>query len=603
MSGYHGRMLNVDLRTGDGKAERYGSEFARMFLGGNGFAAKLIFDKVSPQVSPLDPENAVVFSVGPITDTPVWGTSRCHVAAISPLTGLYCDSNFGGDFGTFQKRTGFEAILIQGRSPKPVYLLVTEKGAQIKDAAPFWGKTTEQTIAGLQRIEGEGAVCAAIGPAGEKGVLFANIIGGGRRIGAAGRGGLGAVMGSKNLKAVVVKGNRKTPIADQRALSRLLKDKREGLKGNTKAYTAYGTTFLVNAINGLGMLGTRNNSREVYEHAKDISAEVIRERFWKADVTCHGCPVACGKKVMAGCGEFREKAVKMPEYETLFALGSMMDHHDLETLIEANHLCELLGLDTISMGVTMAFVAECLEKGMVSEKELGGHVPFGNGRAILELIRKTAAREGIGENLSLGSARISENIGQDAHRYLHAVKSLELAGHSARGLRSMSLSYAVSTRGGSHHDGRPNYLAVDPDPGFEVQPSYIVRNNHFTALGDSLVMCRFTAERGFGTPIHEDLAAMVNTVTGWSSSAQELEKIGERIYNLERLINVGRGVARKDDTLPYRVMHEPIPDGPVKGRYCPEEKLNSMLDEYYALRGWTADGVPTPEKLAELGLR
>jgi len=603
MRGYHGMMVSVDLRTGDAKAERYDPEFSRMFLGGNGFAAKLIFDKVPPHVSPLDPENAVVFSVGPITDTPVWGSSRCHVAALSPLTGLYCDSNFGGNFGTFQKRTGFEALLIQGKSPKPVYLLITEKGAQIKDAAAFWGKTTEQTIAGLQATEGEGAVCAAIGPAGEKGVLFANIIGGGRRIGAAGRGGLGAVMGSKNLKAVVVKGDKRTPIADRGALSRLLKEKREGLKANTKAYTTYGTTFLVNAINAMGMMGAHNNSREVFEQAADISAEVIRERFWKEDVTCHGCPVACGKRVTAERGIFPGKAVKMPEYETLYAMGSMMDHHDLVSLIEANHLCELLGLDTISMGVTLAFAAECLQRGMVSERDLGGAVPFGNGPAILDLIRKTAAREGIGEILSLGSARISTHIGKDAYKVLYAVKGLELAGHSARGLRSMSLSYAVSTRGGSHHDGRPNYLAVDPDPGFAPQPSYIVRNNHFTAVGDSLVMCRFTTERGFGTPVNDGLAAMVNTVTGWSLSAAELEKIGERIYNLERLINVGRGAGRKDDTLPYRVMHEPIPDGPVKGRYCPEEALNKMLDEYYALRGWTRDGVPTKEKLEELGLK
>ena len=603
MYGHHGRVLSVDLQTGDTHAESYDSEFSRMFLGGNGFAAKLIGDNVSPHASPLGPENVVVFSVGPITDTPVWGTSRCHVATISPLTDLYCDANFGGNFGTVQKRTGFEAVLIQGKSQKPSYVLVTEKGAEIKDATAFWGKTTEHTIAGLQTIEGEGAVCAAIGPAGEKGVLFANVVGGGRRIGAAGRGGIGAVLGSKNLKAVVVKGNKRTPIADRGGLSRILKERFEGLKGNTKAYTTYGTTFLVNAINGMGMLGVHNNSREVFEEAKDISAEVLRERFWKEDVTCHGCPVACGKRVTAVRGEFAGKVVKMPEYETLYALGSMMDHHDPESLIEANHLCELLGLDTISMGVTLAFVAECLERGIVTEKELGGDVPFGDGPAVLDLIRKTAARQGVGELLSLGSAKISSRIGKDAYKYLYAVKGLELAGHSARGLRSMSLSYAVSTRGGSHHDGRPNYLAVDPDPGFALQPPYIVRNNHFTALGDSLVMCRFTTERGFGTPINEGLAAMVNAVTGWNTSAEELERIGERIYNLERLINVGRGAGRKDDTLPYRVMHEPIPDGPVKGRYCPEEKLNEMLDAYYALRGWTRDGVPTPEKLAELGLK
>jgi len=602
MYGHHGKLLSVDLEAGRSEAETYDSEFSRAFLGGNGFAAKMIYDRVPSDASPLDPANAVVFSVGPITDTPVWGTSRCHVASISPLTGLYCDSNFGGNFGTFLKRTGFEAVLIQGKSPKPAYLLITEKGAEIKDGAAFWGKTTEETIAGLQAIEGEGAVCASIGPAGERGVLFANVIGGGKRVGAAGRGGLGAVLGSKNLKAVVVKGGKRTPIADRKALLRILKEKAKGLKGNTKAYTTYGTTFLVNAINGMGMMGVRNNSREVFAEAGEISAEAIRERFWKADVTCHGCPVACGKRVSAG-GELSGKAVKMPEYETLYALGSMMDHHDLVSLIEANHLCELLGLDTISMGVTLAFVAECLEKGVVTERDLGGAVQFGNGPAILDLIRKTAAREGVGELLALGSAKISGRIGGDACKYLYAVKGLELAGHSARGLRSMSLSYAVSTRGGSHHDGRPNYLAVDPDPGFAPQPSYIVKNNHFTAVGDSLVMCRFTTERGFGTPVNDGLAAMVNSVTGWSISAAELEEIGERIYNLERLINVSRGAGRKDDTLPYRVMHEPIPDGPVKGRYCPEEDLDRMLDEYYDLRGWTREGIPTPEKLEVLGLK
>jgi aldehyde:ferredoxin oxidoreductase len=262
-----------------------------------------------------------------------------------------------------------------------------------------------------------------------------------------------------------------------------------------------------------------------------------------------------------------------------------------------------MGIDTISMGVTLSFVAECMGKGIISEKEVGGRVNFADGEAMVDLIKKTARREGIGALLAVGSARIAERFDKDAYKYLYTVKGLEVAGHSARGLRGMSLSYSTSTRGGSHHDGRPNYATADPDPGFDPQPKYIQRNQYFTAVGDSLIVCRFIAERGLGTPLNDDIAKIVGYVTGWDITLAELEKIGERIYNLERLINIRRGVSRKDDILPYRVMNEPIPDGPVKGRYCPKENLDAMLDTYYELRGWTREGVPTDEKLAELGLK
>jgi len=261
-----------------------------------------------------------------------------------------------------------------------------------------------------------------------------------------------------------------------------------------------------------------------------------------------------------------------------------------------------MGMDTISMGVTLAFVAECMDKGIITERELGGRVAFSDGESLRELIAKTANREGIGQLLAMGSLGLAKMFGKEAQQYLYAVKGLEIAGHSARGLRNMSLSYAVATRGGSHHDGRPNYLAVDPDPGFGPQPQLIFRNNAFTAVGDSLVLCRFIAERGIGSPLNDDMVRLVNGVTGWNLSLKELDKMGERIYNLERLINVRRGVSRKDDVLPYRVMSEPIPDGPVKGRFCLPKELDAMLDAYYELRGWTREGIPTDGKLKELGL-
>ena len=602
MYGNNGRILKVNLSTGNIKEEFYDEKSARMFLGGNGLAAKLIYDHVPPYEDPLGSENAIVFSVGPLTDTPLWGTSRGHVASLSPLTGIMADSNYGGKFGTSQKRTGFDAILITGISSDPVYLLVTEGGAEIKDASSFWGKTTEETIAGLEDLSGDGATCAAIGPAGENGVLFANIILGGVRPGAAGRGGMGAVMGAKRLKAVVVKGQKQTLLADRGSLASLLKEKYPAFKENTKALKTYGTPVLVKVINSKGLLGTRNNSKEVFDYSQDISGELIKEKYWEKDTACFGCPVACGKTVHSTQGRYAGMTVKMPEYETLYALGSMMDNRDIESIIDGNHMCDLMGIDTISMGVTLSFVAECMEKGIVSEIELDGRVDFEDGKAIVDLIEKTARMEGIGQYLARGSARLAEEFGKESLKYLYTVKGLEVAGHSPRGLRGMSLSYTTSTRGGSHHDGRPNYAKEDPDPGFEPQPEYIRKNQYYTAVGDSLIVCRFIAERGLGTPLNADMVKIINYVTGWDMDLDELEKVGERIYNLERLINVRHGISRKDDTLPYRVMNEPIPDGPARGRYCSKENLDAMLDKYYALRGWDRNGIPTPEKLIELGL-
>jgi aldehyde:ferredoxin oxidoreductase len=602
MYGHQGKLLNVDLTSGHTEVQSYTAGYAERFLGGNGFAAKLIFDSVPADADPLGPDNAVVFTVGPLTDTPVWGSSRGHMAAISPLTGFFCDSNYGGQFAIAQKRAGYDAILVKGSSSEPVYIVITDGGTEIRNAASLWGKSTEETIEVLQAQAGEGAICGAIGPAGENGVLFANVIFGGKRTGIAGRGGLGAVMGAKNLKAVVVNGSKRARIADRDALTQVLKERYPFLKKNTAPFKTLGTPFLVHLINSLGCLGTRNNAEEVFPHAKEISGEFMREKYWDRNTACYGCPVACGKTVHVRKGEYAGSTVKMPEYETLYAFGSMMDNRDLDSIIEANHLCGLMGMDTISMGVTLAFAAECMDKGIIRERDLGGRVAFSEGQSFPELIGKTAARQGIGQLLAMGSVRLAKRFGVETHPYLYAVKGLEIAGHSARGLRNMSLSYAVSTRGGSHHDGRPNYLAVDPDPGFAPQPQLIFRNNAFTAVGDSLVLCRFIAERGIGTPLNDDMVRLVNGVTGWSLNLKDLEKIGERIYNLERLINVRRGVSRKDDRLPSRVLNESIPEGPVKGRLCLPKDLDAMLDTYYEIRGWNKEGIPTDEKLKELGL-
>ncbi len=330
----------------------------------------------------------------------------------------------------------------------------------------------------------------------------------------------------------------------------------------------------------------------------------MKEHYHDRDTTCLKCPVACGKQYAIKDGEFAGTKAKMPEYESIFALGPMLGIAEPEALILANDLCDLLGMDTISMGVTLAFVCEALERGWLSEKDVG--VPFGWGdwRGMLKLVEMTARREGFGDRLADGAWRLAESVHPEGTKLVYAVKRLELPAHSARALKGLSIGYATATRGGSHHDTRPTpqYAPTFDRRSTADKPAFAARSQHFTAVGDSLVMCRFTSERGFGLFLDEPYARMVRAVTGWDVSVAELEGIGERIVNLERLFNVREGVRRAADVLPWKVMHEPIPDGPSAGMYCPPDELAAMLDAYYALRGWDADGVPTAARLAGLGL-
>jgi aldehyde:ferredoxin oxidoreductase len=425
------------------------------------------------------------------------------------------------------------------------------------------------------------------------------------REGVSGRGGLGAVLGSKNVKAVVVKGGRKTEVADPAALKALLEETREPLKKGTQALTTFGTPFLVGPINALGALGAYNLRSEVFAEARAVGGEEMKAHYHDRDTTCLKCPVACGKQYAIGEGEFAGTRAKMPEYETIFALGPMLGIANPEALILANDLCDLLGLDTISMGVTLATACEALERGWLTPGEMG--VPFGWGdwRGMLRLVEMTARREGFGDRLAEGAWRLAESLHAEATRLVYAVKRLELPAHSARALKGLSIGYATATRGGSHHDTRPTpqYAPAFDRRSTADKPAFAARSQNFTAVGDSLVLCRFTSERGFGLFLGEPYARMVSAVTGRKVDSGELEQVGERIVNLERLFNVREGVRRSQDVLPWRVMHEPIPEGPSAGMYCPPEELSAMLDVYYALRGWDADGVPTAARLDALGLR
>jgi aldehyde:ferredoxin oxidoreductase len=607
MTGYGGRTLHVDLSSGRSEIRPLDERTARAFLGGNGLAARLLWEAAVPGADAFDPATPVALAVGPITDTIVPGNSRACVATKSPQTGLFFDSTFGGRFPATLKRSGFDAVMITGRAEHPVYLAVDEDGATIRDARGVWGKTTRDTVEAIQAADGTETDVLAIGPAGENRVRFACLAHYWKnREGVAGRGGIGAVWGSKHLKAVSVRGGRKTAVADPGRLKQLVDETRDPMKKGTANLSTYGTPFLTGPINAIGALGAYNLKQESFGDWEAIDGRSLKEHYHDRDTTCLKCPVACGKQfaVPADVPVYGGVRGKMPEYETLFAFGSMLGNANAPSIIHANILCDLLGLDSISMGVTLAFVAECLERGLLKPSDVGLPFGWGDHAGMISLLERTARREGFGDRLAEGSWRLAREIGHGAERLPYAVKGLELPAHSARALKGMSIGYATATRGGSHHDTRPTPQYA---PGFDRRspgdkPAFAAKSQHFTAVDDSLVMCRFTSERGFGLFVNEAYAGLLSAVTGWAVDVPELERIGERIVNLERLFNVREGVRRKDDVLPWKVMHEPIPDGPSAGMYCPPEELGEMLDAYYALRGWDADGVPTRERLADLGL-
>jgi aldehyde:ferredoxin oxidoreductase len=606
MFGYGGRILTVDLGTGASHVEALDPRFARTYLGGNGFAVKLCYDRIPAGVDAFDPRNLVVLCTGPLTDSPIAGNSRGCMGGKSPLNGLFFDSTYGGRFPDTQRHTGFDAIVLGGAAAEPVYVVVDDAGATLKSAKDLWGKPTREAVQAVLEREGQDGDVMSIGPAGEHRVRFASLAHYWKnREGIAARGGLAAVLGSKNVKAVVVRGKQKAEFADPDALKALVAEMREPLKKGTHNLHVYGTPNLVQSINTMGGLGFFNNRAEFSPDAERVGAEQYREHFHLRDTTCNKCSVACGKTFEVRDGEYAGTVWKMPEYESIYALGPMCGNLDPGSLVKAEELCDQLGLDTITMGVTIAFVLECVEKGLLTEREVGMPLRRGDHSAINRLIAMTARREGFGDVLAEGSARIAARLAPEAAKLLYAVKGLEIAGHSARALKGMSIGYATGTRGGSHHDTRPvpQYAPDFDRRSAEGKAAFAVRSQHFAAVGDSLIMCRFTTERGgYGVFLNENYVRMVNAATGWGLDLAELTQIGERIVNLERAFNGREGISRKDDTLPWRVQHEPIPEGPSKGMYCPPDELNRMLDEYYDLRGWTKDGVPTPERLHALGL-
>ncbi|WP_198662124.1 aldehyde ferredoxin oxidoreductase family protein [Halorussus litoreus] len=604
---YGGDVLHVDLDAGEHRIESLDSKTARRFLGGNGLAAKLVRDHVPTDADPFDPENVAVFAVGPMTATPFQSTSRGVVGFVSPMTDGFFDSTFGGTFPAAQKSTGFDAIVLHGEADETVYVRVDEDGASLEPAGELSGKGTYDTCAEIREREGQGydTHVVAAGPAGENRVRYACLLHDSeRREGVAGRGGSGAVLGSKNVKAVAVReGDFQAEPENEGELRDLATGRMGELMQETEMLQTHGTAGLVNPVNEMGKLGRRNLQSEQSgeAEAEAVSGERIKEEFVVEDTTCTACPVACGKHVTVESEGITEG--KIPEFESLYATSTMQEVFDVKRVMKANDLCDRLGMDTISFGVTVAFARECYERGLVPD-EASPHLEFGDADGLVDLAEQIAHREDFGDDLAEGSFRLAADVGDGADELLYGVKGLEIAAHSARGLKGMSIGYATATRGGSHHDTRPTLqYQGEHDETTEGTPEFAARSQHFTALGDSLTQCRFVSEGGWGKYVNDRYRDAINAATDWDLTTEEVEEIGERVYNLERLINVERGVASAEtDTLPHRVQHEAIPDGPAEGMYCPPEELDEMLERYYEFRGWDAAGEPTSETLDRLEL-
>lgn len=591
MYGWMGRILRIDLTTKKITEETWPAGIREKFLGGRGLGTYLVHKEVTPATDALSPGNRLVFTVGPLTGTRVPTSGRFSVSTKSPLTGTIFDSNSGGIWGARLKKCGYDGIIIQGAAEMPVYIIITEAGAEIKDARKYWGLDVPATTDRLlQDIGDDGFSVACIGPAGENKVKLAAIMNDRSR--ALGRGGVGAVMGAKNLKAIMVKGTRKVPVADSDKLDFILYETNKWIKANpitSQGLPEFGTPVLVNLFNEMGIFPARNFQASQFPQAGQISGETLAETLTIKKTGCYACSIQCtrvtGTKNNTGEG---------PEYESIWALGPQCGISDLELITEANYLCNRLGLDTISVGVTIGFAMELQEKGIYNTG-----LNFGDTGKLLDLIREIAGRKGLGALLGEGTQLLAADLG--GQEFAMQVKGLELPAYDPRGLQGMGLGFATSNRGGCHlraYMVGPEALGVPKMVdrfATSGKAGLTIFYQNVNAAVDSLILCRF-----LGLAVSEEyFARLLSAVTGETYQPQDLHVIGERIWNLERLFNIREGFTRENDTLPSRLLQEPVAAGPSAGRVV---ELQPMLEEYYRFRGWNNNGIPAEAKLAQLGL-
>ncbi|MBC7251711.1 MAG: aldehyde ferredoxin oxidoreductase family protein [Anaerolineae bacterium] len=607
---YTGKLLRVDLSTGTWTVQEISEEMVRGYLLGSGLAAKLFYDEMDPQRDALDPASPLYFMSGLLTGTLAPTGCRSSVCGRSPLTGIWNESNVGGYWGAELRFAGFDGIVVTGRAPQPVYLWIHDGTVELRPADDLWGKDCFQVRELLRSATDPRAEIACVGPAGERGVRLASVIFVGKVERSAGRGGMGAAMAAKNLKAIAVRGTQRPQYADEAGLRAQVKADNAKIRDNSVGMSLLGTAGGVPATEAAGDLPIKNWLLGSWpEGAQSTSGQHMFEVYPPKHTHCFACPIGCGKDIEIKDGPYAGVSGHAPEYETIGAFGAMLLNPDVAVIAKANEMCNRYGLDTISTGSVIALAMEAYEKGLLSNDQTDGlDLTWGNAEAIITLVERIARREGLGDLLADGVRAAAARLGPATEEMAIHVKGLALPMHDPRAFLDMAVNYATANRGACHLESLsywrgyglewPDWGQAGPynrlDSAGKGRVAYEFQN--YMSVFNPLGLCKFTVKGGVDPAT---VARWMSLALGWDLDADGLLHLGEKLFNLRRLINVRYGIRRKDDTLPRRLLTWPRPSGSAQG-VLPD--LEGMLAEYYQLRGWNADGVPSQEKLKELGL-
>lgn len=589
MKGYTRKILRIDLSKEKIKTERLEEGFYKTFIGGKGLGAQILFNETKPKMNPLDPENLLIFALGPVNGLNLSGTSRLGVFFKSPLTGMFGEAYCGGHFAPRLKWAGYDALIIQGQSETPVYLMIDEK-AEVRGAEHLWNKDTFETEEIIKQNHGKQGQVLSIGPAGENIVKYATINHAeGRQFG---RCGAGAIMGAKKLKAIVVKAKRRSEVSSPEEFKEFRKILNEKVKERLGSLSTYGTPSIMNLTNSTGTLPTRNWIEGEFDGFEAISPDTMKDKFLLRSTACYGCTVACGKVTEVDKGPYTGTKVEGPEYETAYALGSLCGNATFEAIIKANELCDRLGLDTITTGNALAFLMECHEREISLPQETPEEkaLTFGNYEMMLEIIPKIAYREGIGDILAEGVRRAAEIIERGTHRFAIHVNGLELPGYDPRGLKGMALAYAASCRGACHLRHltyRPNLTGSLPFGEGEIdrlsikgQGRMVREQEDFYAIVDSMTLCKFLCLPTIGPILWEELGELYRIVTGISMTKKALMETGRKINDLVKQYNAREGIEISENSLPERFISDPLRTGASQGQLITREEVRKMMEEY-----------------------
>jgi aldehyde:ferredoxin oxidoreductase len=611
--GYTGKILRINLTDKTVREEKLPPDVARAFIGGAGFGIKYLFDEVKAKVDALGPENKLIFAPGPFTGTGTPCASRMAVTSKSPLTGAVGMALSGGQFPTEMKYAGWDVIIVEGKADKPTYVTIKDDQVRFRDALHTWGTLTfdcQQII--KDELGDQNVRVCCIGPAGERLSKIACIVNERRAIG---RKGLGAVMGSKNLKAIAIRGAGTVPVASEEKYKAGRTAMLKALKESPVLYPEFsrlGTPMVVDLTGAMGILSSKNwSATGEFVPVESLGVEAQESRKIGKE-HCHDCPVGCSQMKLAQTGPYAGILTEGPDFETVYSFGSNTGVDSVDAVIAADRLADELGLDSISAGVTISFAMELFEKGLLTLKDTDGiDLRFGNDEAMMKVLRKIAFRDGVGDLLADGSRIAAQKIGKGSEKYAIQVKGLELPAYDVRGAKAHGLNYATSYTGADHCRGYAFQEIFGIPVPWEVDRFATEGKGKLTkwnqdvraATTDCPTMCAFLLDMAFAATSTQNTATLMEAITGFAFTPEEVEKVGERLNNLAKAFNVREGLTRADDMLPERLMTEPLKAGASKGHMISKDDLNAMLDEYYTVRGWdTKTGVPTRAKLTELGL-